>query len=435
MNRHYLTAVIAGVLVAPALFSGSMVFAADAFELTGVPPGATPLPIKVLTEFPAPATVEGQPVDSRPPELAADKADFAGQTRAPYHATAPFTVTTITGQLKSPWSVAVLPDGKMLITERQGTLRIVDPGGAISEPVKNVPPVRGNGVGGLLDVALDRGFAANHRIFFAFTEEAADDKADIAIARATLDEAAGALNDLKIIFHAAPLVPRTLAGNQGGKIAVAADGSVFATIGDRSRSPPWDVAQRLDTHLGKIIHITADGAPAPGNPFIGKAGALPEIWSIGHRNALGLAFAPDGRLWEQENGPRGGDELNLIQAGKNYGWPLVIHGIDYPGGQIANGLTAKAGVEQPRYYWDPVIAPSGLAFYTGALFPQWRGSLFVGALRGTQLDRLALAGDKVVNEEPLLFDLKSRIRDVRVGADGAVYVLTDDGKLLKLTPK
>ena len=433
MNTHYLAALRAAFIVCAVTIPTA--FAAEPFELTGVPPGATPLPIKVLTEFPTPLTVEGKTVESRPPELAADKPAFPGQTRAPYHATAPYNVTTITDQLKSPWSVAFLPGGKMLVTEKPGALRIVDAKGAISEPVKNVPAVRAAGVGGLLDMALDPAFAANHRIFFSYSADVEDTKATMAIGSAALDEAAGALNEVKVIFRAAPAVPRTLAGNQGGKIAVAADGSIFATIGDRSRSPPWEVAQRLDTHLGKIIHITADGAPARGNPFIGKKGALPEIWSIGHRNELGLAFAPDGRLWEHENGPRGGDELNLIKAGKNYGWPLVTHGIDYPGGEIDNGLTAKQGTEPPRYYWDPVIAASGLAFYTGNLFPQWRGSMFVGALRGTQVDRIAYAGDKIINEEPLLFDLKSRVRDVRVGPDGAVYVLTDDGKLLKLTPK
>jgi glucose/arabinose dehydrogenase len=433
MNRRYLAALIVCALVPPTFVPAA--FAANPFELTGIPPGATALPIKVLTDFPAPVTVEGQPVESRPPELATDKPAFLGQTRAPYHATAPFNVTTITDQLKSPWSLAFLPDGKMLITEKPGALRIVDAKGTISEPVINVPAVHYGGVVGLLDVALDRAFATNHRIFFTYSEDVADNKSNMVIARAVLDEGAGALNDLKVIFRASPAVPRAVGGNQGGKIAIAGDGSIFMMVGDRSRSPPWKVAQRLDTHLGKIIHITTDGAPAPGNPFIGKAGALPEIWSIGHRNGLGLAFAPDGQLWEQENGPRGGDELNLLKAGKNYGWPLVTHGIDYPGGEIDNGLTAKAGLEQPRYYWDPVIAPSGLAFYTGNLFPQWRGSMFVGALRGTQLTRLGFSGDKIINEEPLLFDLKSRIREVRVGPDGAVYVLADDGKFLKLTPK
>jgi glucose/arabinose dehydrogenase len=208
------------------------------------------------------------------------------------------------------------------------------------------------------------------------------------------------------------------------------------------------VAQRLDTDLGKIIHITADGAPVPDNPFIGKPGVLPEIWAYGTRSQEGLAFDPrTGHLWETEHGPRGGDELNIIEKGKNYGWPVIVHGIDYPGTAIGEGITHKDGMEEPVYYWDPVIAPSGLAFYTGTLFPQWQGSVFVGGLRGMMLDRLTIVNDKVVAEEPLLTDLHARIRDVRVGPDGAVYVLTDSGtasisprtpptsKLLKLTPK
>ena len=223
-------------------------------------------------------------------------------------------------------------------------------------------------------------------------------------------------------------------------MSLTRDGNLFVTIGDRSESPPWDVAQKLDNDLGKIIHITPDGTPAPGNPFGNpvndRQGALPEIWSYGHRSEQGLAIDPaTGELWETEHGPRGGDELNTPEAGKNYGWPVIVHGIDYPGATIGLGITEKAGMEQPRYYWDPVIAPSGLCFYTGSLFPQWKDSIFVGALRGEMLDRLTLSGKKVIAEEPLLVDRHSRIRDVRMGPEGAVYVLTDNGKLLKLTPR
>jgi glucose/arabinose dehydrogenase len=220
------------------------------------------------------------------------------------------------------------------------------------------------------------------------------------------------------------------------------------TTGDRSDSPPWDVAQKLDNHLGKVIRITPDGKPAPDNPFIGTPGVLPEIWAYGMRSPEGLTFDPKtGRLWQIDHGPRGGDELNIVEKGKNYGWPVVIHGIDYSGAAIGEGITRKAGMVDPVYYWDPVIAPSGLAFYTGDLFPEWKNSLFVGGLRGAMLDRLTIVNDKVVAEEPLLTDLRTRIRDVRVGPDGAVYVLTDSGtpsmspktpptsRLLKLTPK
>jgi glucose/arabinose dehydrogenase len=227
-------------------------------------------------------------------------------------------------------------------------------------------------------------------------------------------------------------------GGPPGSVAIAPDGSLFLTIGDRSDSPPWDVAQKLDNHLGKIIHITPEGKPAPDNPFIGKPGVLPEIWASGVRSPEGLTFDPrTGHLWQIDHGPRGGDELNIIEKGKNYGWPVIVHGINYPGTKIGDAIVEKPGLEQPRYYWDPVIAPSSLVFYRGDLFPQWKTSVLVGGLAGMAIFRLELdKNDKVVNEEPLLTDLDQRIRDVRVFQDGAVYVLTEGagGKLLKLTP-
>jgi len=382
---------------------------------------------------------EGKSIESRPPEKSDDKPAFAGQTRAPYHATTPPVVTTLTDKLSSPWSFAFLPDGKILITEKPGTMRILDKSGTLSEPVKNVPAVSAIGQVGLLDLALDPGFATNHRIFFTFSEAVGDTDSHIVVARARFDEAANALSDVSVIFGSQPALPKRQSANQGGRIAIGRDGNLFVTIGDRSQSPPWLKAQQLDNDLGKMIHITPDGKPAPGNPFIGKEGALPEIWSYGHRSEEGLTIDPaTGELWETEHGPRGGDKLNTPEAGRNYGWPVYVHGIDYPGTTIGEGITEKAGTEQPRYYWDPVIAPSGLAFYTGNLFPQWKNSIFVGALRGQMLDRVTLSGKKVVSEEPLLVDQHSRIRDVRMGPDGAVYVLTDaatGAKLLKLTPK
>ena len=409
----------------------------QANEPTGTPPGVIALQNRNSTGFPAPVMKEGQPIETRAPEKEDDHPVFAGQTRAPYHATVPYNVTTLSDALKAPWSFAFLPGGEILITEKGGTLRIRDAKGALSEPLSGVPTVLAVGQVGLLDVALDPQFANNHRLFFTFSEPVGESYSNIAVASARLD--GHALAGVKVIFRAKPALPaRLLSSNQGGRIAIGRDGNLFVIIGDRSKSPPWDMAQRLDTDLGKMIHITPDGDPAPGNPLIGKTGALPEIWSIGHRSEEGLTIDPTGRLWEVEDGPRGGDELNLMEPGKNYGWPVALHGIDYPGQTIGAGIVEKEDIEQPRYYWDPVIAPSGLAFYTGNLFPQWRGSVFVGALRGQMLDRLTLAGDKVVAEEPLLVDLHSRIRDVRIGPEGAVYVLTDDannGKLLKLTPK
>jgi aldose sugar dehydrogenase len=424
--------------------------------------------------------IEGQPIENRPPEKSDDRPAFPGQTRAPYHASAPFNITTLIDNLPAPWSLAFLPDGKIILTERlPGSIRILDikgggkgalgkgvpgkgalgkgvPGkgalgkGVLSEPVAGVAALASPSAKdiGLLDVVLDPQYAANHRIYFTFYDFIDGTNSNTYVARARLDEAKCALSDAKVIFRAQPAMPsKRLGGKSGGRIAIAPDGTLFVTIGDRSDSPPWDVAQRWDTDLGKIIHITADGAPAPGNPFLGKPGVLPEIWAYGTRSQEGLAFDPTGRLWETEHGPRGGDELNIIEKGKNYGWPVITHGIDYPGTAIGEGITHKEGMEEPVYYWDPVIAPSGLAFYSGNLFPQWRGSVFVGGLAGMLLDRLSIVNDKVVSEEPLLTDLHSRIRDVRVGPDGAVYVLTDSGtstvspntppasKLLKLTPR
>lgn len=400
--------------------------------------------------------IEGQPIETRSPEKADDKPLFPQQTRAPFYATAPIKVTTLVDNLTAPWGLAFLPDGKLLVTERlPGRLRIVDTRseakGMLSEAVTGVVDLKSPAATdiGLLDVVVDPKFATNHQIFFAFYDYVDGTNSNTYIARARLDEANCALSDATVIFRAKPAMPsKRLGGKTGGRIVIAADGTLFVPIGDRSDSPPWDVAQRMDTHLGKVIHITSDGAPASDNPFLGKPGVLPEIWAVGTRSQEGLAIDPrTGRLWETEHGPRGGDELNIIEKGKNYGWPLVAHGIDYPGTAIGEGATHKDGMEDPIYYWDPVIAPSGLAFYTGDLFPQWKGSLFVGGLRGMALHRLAIMNDKVIAEEPLLADLHARIRDVRVGPDGAVYVLTDSGtatvsprtpptsKLLKLTPQ
>lgn len=401
---------------------------------------------------PAPLKVEGRPIETRPPEKGDDRPAFPGQTRAPYHASASFKVTTLIDHLPAPWSIAFLPDGKLLLTERlPGSLRILDSKGVLSEPVTGVANLASPAAKdiGLLDVVLDPHFGTNHQIFFTFFDFVDGTNSNTYVARARLDEAKCALSDVKVIFRAQPAMPsKRLGGKTGGRIAIAPDGSLFVTIGDRSDSPPWDVAQRLDNDLGKVLHITSEGAPAPDNPFLGKAGVLPEIWAYGTRSQEGLAFdLRTGRLWEIEHGPRGGDELNIIGKGKNYGWPVIAHGIDYPGTAIGEGITHKEGMEEPVYYWDPVIAPSGLAFYTGSLFPQWRGSVFVGGLRAMMLDRLTVVNDKVVAEEPLLTDLHARIRDVRVSPDGAVYVLTDSGtgtvspntpltsKLLKLTPK
>jgi aldose sugar dehydrogenase len=342
---------------------------------------------------------------------------------------------TITDKLTRPWSVALLPDGRYLVSEKAGTLRLVAKDGALSEPIAGVPAVLALGQGGLLDVVLDAKFSSNKRIFFVFTQARGDNTSGLAIARATLDEKSMSLKDVKEIYAVQPAAPISQSAQQGGRIAVATDGSLFVTIGDRSSRGPWLKAQDMTTALGKIIHITADGLPARGNPFSNTPGVLPEIWSVGHRNQHGIAFDASGQLWEVEHGPQGGDELQAIQPGKNYGWPVIVHGIDYTGRPIGEGITAKEGLEQPLYYWDPVIAPSGLAFYSGKLIPQWQGSVLIPALRGQQISRLTLEGGKVVAEEPLFGEDNLRFRDARVDPDGAVIALTENGKLLKIVPR
>ena len=381
-------------------------------------------------------TVEGQPIDKRPPELDTDHPVFPGQTHAPYHKTVDVNVTTIASNLETAWGLQLLPSGRFLISEKPGRFRILNSDGSPFHVIsENLPPIYVRGQAGLLDVALDRDFARNHTIFFVYMRDIDADNSATSIGRAVLDEDKGTLSDVRTILQSVPFTKRAVS-QTGARIVIdPRDGNLFVSIGDRSTGDPLPLqAQDLNTYLGKIVHITPEGKPAPGNPALG----LPEVWSMGHRTPQGLTFAPDGRLWEVEHGPRGGDELNLIQKGKNYGWPVIVHGINYPGTKIGAAIVEKEGLEQPRYYWDPVIAPSSLVFYQGNLFPQWKSSVLVGGLAGMAIYRLELGkDDKVINEEPLLVDLNQRIRDVRVFGDGAVYVLTEGagGKLLKLTPK
>ncbi len=391
-------------------------------------------------EFPTPRMVQGQYWDARPPEKADDRPLFPQQTRAPYRKFHDYKVTTITDKLHLPWSIAFLPDGKMLVTEKYPAhLRIVSPDGGMTEPLAGLAGLASARTLGLLDVALAPDFAKSHRIYFSFFDTLPKGNSNTYLAHAVLDQAGNAVHDVTVIYRGVPELPmQNFSMKQGGRIVIARDGTIFMTVGDRdgNRKADYDMqlAQKLDVDVGKIIHVTPDGLPAPNNPFLNRGDVRPEIWAYGIRSPEGFVMAPDGTLWETEHGPRGGDELNKIQRGKNYGWPIITHGLDYPGGPIGEGIVAKEGLEQPVYYWDPVIAPSGLAFYKGKLFPKWNGNLLAGALRGLGVYRLELKNGKVVAEEPLLTDRKERIRDVRVGPDGAVYVLTEQKALLKLTP-
>lgn len=340
-------------------------------------------------------------------------------------------VDTVAKGLENPWAIAFLPDGRMLVTERPGRLRVVAADGKLSAPVANVPAVSARGQGGLLDVILDPDFASNRTIFLSYSEPR-DGGNGTAIARARLNDAATALENVQVIFRQQPTYDGT--HHFGSRLVVARDGKLFVTLGERNNLR--DKAQELDNHLGKVVRIERDGSVPKDNPFVGRAGAKPEIWSYGHRNPQSAALHPDtGVLWTVEHGARGGDEINIPQAGKNYGWPVISYGRHYSMLPIGEGTT-KPGMEQPLHYWDPSIAPSGMAFVTSPLFPQWKGNMLVGALAGQHLMRVTLDGNKVTGQEKLLADLDARIRDVRQGPDGAVWVLTDasDGKLIRITP-
>ena len=375
-------------------------------------------------------------VDSRPPNAADQKPAFAGQTRAPALASnVRFQVETLVEGLDKPWALAFLPDGRLLVTEKPtGALRILAKGGKLSAPLAGLPAVDGRNQGGLLGLAIDPAFDSNRLIYWSYAEAKGDGTNHTAVARGRLAD--GKVENVQVIFRQTPSLDSTL--HFGGRLVFARDGTLFITTGERSILPGRVQAQRLDGDLGKIVRINADGSIPTDNPFVGKPGARPEIWSYGHRNIQSAALDPKtGELWEVEHGARGGDELNRPQAGKDYGWPTITYGLEYSGKPIGEGITAKAGMEQPVYYWDPVIGPSGMAFYEADLFPAWKGSVFIGGLATKDLVRLVLTDGKVTGEERLLKDLGERIRDVVVGPDGALYLVTDSdkGKVLRLAPK
>ena len=339
-----------------------------------------------------------------------------------------FRLVPVGGPFDQAWGMAFLPDGRMLVTELDGNLRILAAGGKPSDPLQGLPRIEAYGQGGLMDVALDPDFAANGRIYLSHILDGAGGRTT-AVSAARLD--GDRLHGFETVFvgRAASRTGRHF----GSRLRFASDGTLFVTIGDRGYRPS---AQDLGNHAGTTLRLGPDGAAPPDNPFVGRAGALPEIWSYGHRNPQGLAFDPaTGRLWSQEHGPRGGDEVNLIERGRNYGWPVITHGRNYSGTKITDE-TARAGMEQPAAYWTPSIAPSGLTVYRGRWFPRWDGNLFVGALRAQLLVRLELDGDRVVHEERLLADFGNRIRDVRTGPDGLIYLALDenDAHIWRLEP-
>ena len=374
----------------------------------------------------------GAPVETRSANGANQTPAFPGQTRAPGAMTSVgMSHRVVASGLEQPWGLALLPDGRWLVTEKPGRLRIVTAEGAISAPVAGLPAVDAEGQGGLLDVVVGPSFAQDRMIYWSYAEARSGGNAT-SVARGALSADGSRVEKVEVIFRALPVYDGTM--HFGSSLAFGSDGKLFITLGDRSDAPMRPQAQDLGSHMGKVIRINADGSVPQDNPFVGRAGARPEIWSLGHRNVQGIAVQPGGAVWTTEHGTRGGDEINLNRAGRNYGWPVIAYGVEYGGGPINEGVTAREGMEQPVYYWDPSIATGGAAFYSGRMFPDWNGNLLVAALKDKHIARLVIQNDKVVGEERLLTGLGERIRDIAVGPDGAVWVITDedDGKLVRL---
>ena len=375
------------------------------------------------------------PLETRAANASAQQPTFAGQNRAcPATSSTTFDVTVVASSLNHPWAVEPLPDGALLVTEKPGQMRIISASGQVGEPLRGVPAVDADGQGGLLDVALGPSFASDRTMYWSYSEPR-DKGNGTSIARGVLSEDRRRLEQVRVLFRTMP----TYDGDKhfGSRLAFGPDGLLYVTLGERSDTPMRPQAQQLTSHLGKVLRLTPDGAPASGNPFGDEKGALPGIWSVGHRNVQAAAFDDQGRFWVIEHGTRGGDELNLVERGKNYGWPVVAFGIEYAGGPIEGAATTREGYVDPVYYWDPVIAPSGAEFYDGDAFPEWKGNLFVGALADKRLVRLVLEDGKVVGEEHLLKDRGQRIRDVKEGPDGALYVATDEanGEIWRISPR
>ena len=378
----------------------------------------------------------GPPVDAGPPNVPEFMPAFPQQTRAPAIETqTAFEVVELASGLNKPWAIAFLPDRRMLVTEKPtGNLFIIGPDGSKSPPVTGVPPVDGRDQGGLLDVEVAPDYADSKLIYWTYYEGRPGGNG-LAVARGKLtDGAAPSLSDVQVIFRMEPVLDSTK--HAGGRLVFAPDGLLFVTLGERSIIEGRVQARELDSHLGKVVRIQPDGGVPQDNPFVDRAGARPEIWSLGHRNVLAAALDSRDRLWVVEMGPKGGDELNLVQRAKDYGWPLIGYGEEYSGAPIHQNTQAPE-LEQPVYYWDPVISPSGLTIYTGELFPEWKGDFFVGGLSSTALVRLMVRDDKVVGEERLLTERGARIREVVQGPEGALYLLTDavNGKLWKIVPR
>jgi glucose/arabinose dehydrogenase len=377
------------------------------------------------------AQSSGTPVETKKANSEYQSA-FPGQTRVGSVTTqSAFEGKVLTSSLERPWGLASLPDGRFLITEKGGTMRIVSTSGTVGKPIEGVPKVNSDGQGGLLGLTLDPDFAKNQMVYWAFSEPLAEGNVT-SLAKGKLSADESKLENVKVIYQALPAYKGNL--HYGGRVKFAKDGNLFLSTGERSDLVTRPQAQDLNSGLGKVIRVTTEGKPAAGNPFTGKA--RPELYSYGHRNVQGLAINPEtGDLWETEFGPRGGDEVNRILPGKNYGWPTITYGIEYSGKQIGDVIQQKEGMEQPIYYYDPVISPSGITFYDGKQIPEWKNNLFISSLSGMHICRLVIKDNKVIGEERLLLSENQRFRDITEGIDGALYAVTDQGRLYRIGKK
>jgi glucose/arabinose dehydrogenase len=359
------------------------------------------------------------------------KPAFVGQTRiAGVKTKTALAVTIINTELSHPWGLCVLPDGRFLISEKGGTMQILKADGKADKKITNLPAVVNQGQGGLLDVNIDPAFTTNHIIYWDYAEQTPDGNI-LAVAKGKLAADESKIEDIQVIYRATPAYKGAL--QYGSRILFDKQGNLFVSTGERSGADIRMKAQDLGAAIGKIVHITKEGKPVAGGPFANTAGALPEIYAYGFRNPEGMAWNPEtGELWEDEFGPRGGDEINIIRPGNNYGWPVITYGIEYSGQPVGDAIQQKEGMTQPIYYWDPVVSPAGITFYTGNLIPEWKGNLFVGGLSGSHIARLVIKNNKVVGEERLLKDKRERWRALNTGKDGALYGVTDGGKMYRI---
>lgn len=386
-------------------------------------------PIVIKKEEPAPITETS--VETNPPNSRYSPA-FKGQTRIKsVKTTTVVQATAIANSLSSPWGITSLPDGRLLITEKAGRMRIVTTTGTVGNIITGIPTVNSSGQGGLLGLCIDPMFSTNRMVYWAFTENVTGGTLT-AIAKGKLSNDEAKIENATVIYRSGPAANNGNA-HYGGRVIFDQTGNLVVSIGERAYNNTRELAQSVSGSLGKIVRITTSGLPAAGNPVFTQAGALPELYSFGHRNPQGIAFHPVTKeLWQSEHGPRGGDEINLVKPGLNYGWPTITYGLEYSGQQVLSGIQQQAGMEQPVYYWDPVVSPSGITFYSGNRVPEWQNNLFVCSLSGMHIVRLVIENNKVVGEERLLSSESQRFRDITQGNDGALYAITDGGRLYRI---